>query len=189
MIWGPPLSGGHSTQTSAGQPSCSSSQKYAPLWRCAGCCPRLQPSSHWDIRSGRSLRGTEETWLRLNQRVFDRHPEAGSIDRADLALRMAQPWFDPNGLLMLVEGDNAIGYCWTKRHGAGVGEIYMIGLAPDHRGRGLGRPLTLAGLAHLSAAGDTVAKLYAEEANRQAVAMYEAMGFEVIKRMTLHRGG
>ena len=132
----------------------------------------------------------EETWLRLNQRVFDHHPEAGSIDRADLALRMAQPWFEHAGLLMLVDdASTAVGYCWTKRYGCGVGEIYMIGLAPEHRGRGLGRPLTLAGLQYLSKAGDGVAKLYAEEANPQAVSMYEGMGFEVVKRVTLHRGG
>ncbi|MEZ5167195.1 MAG: hypothetical protein R2695_12180 [Acidimicrobiales bacterium] len=48
---------------------------------------------------------------------------------------------DPSGGL--------VGFCWTKIHRDTVpalGEIYVIAIDPDHHGRGLGKPMTLAGL-------------------------------------------
>lgn len=128
----------------------------------------------------------EGRWLALNQRVFSHHPEAGAIDNADLALRMAQPWFDPNGLLILEEHGDPIGYCWTKLHSPDVGEIYMIGFVPERRGRGLARQLTLAGLAHLHEVGARTAFLYAEESNETAVGLYGSMGFAVARRVALY---
>lgn len=131
----------------------------------------------------------EGHWLLLNKQVFDHHPEAGAIDGADLALRMSQPWFDPAGLLILYQGDEAIGYCWTKMHDHATGEIYMIGLIPEHRGKGLARPLTQAGLDHLAASGADRAILYAEAANEAAIGLYATMGFEVERRLALYAPG
>jgi len=129
----------------------------------------------------------ESDWLVLNQRVFAHHPEAGAIDGADLALRMAQPWFDAAGLLLLFDGADAAGYCWTKLHDGELGEIYMIGLVPEYRGRNLARPLTSAGLDHLAATGATTAMLYAEASNLAAVGLYQSMGFQVVGRVVLHQ--
>ncbi len=127
----------------------------------------------------------EAAWLQLNRRVFGDHPEAGAIDVADLELRMAQPWFDPSGFLLLMDGPEPVGYCWTKRHAPELGEIYMIGLVPEARGRGLARPLTAAGLDYLSATGATRAILYAEAVNEPAIGLYRSMGFETIRRIAL----
>lgn len=151
---------------------------------------RSLPAEPPSIPDGVAVRaftvGSDESlWLLLNERVFAHHPEAGSIDRADLALRMAQPWFDPRGLLILEAAGVAVGYCWTKLHSAKIGEIYMIGLVPEWRGRGLARPLTRAGLQHLADKGATRAMLYAEQANRAAVNLYERMGFRVTRRLSL----
>jgi len=151
---------------------------------------RSLPAHPATLPEGYSLRsfqaGQDETpWLALNQRVFGDHPEAGAIDAADLALRMQQPWFDAGGFLMLEWCEQLCGFCWTKRHSAEVGEIYMIGLVPEHRGRGLARPLTAAGLDYLAAAGSTEAVLYAEGSNDAAVGLYESMGFEVVRRLSL----
>lgn len=132
--------------------------------------------------------GDEGLWLALNQQVFAHHPEAGAIDSADLALRMAQPWFDPAGLLILESDGGAAGYCWTKMHPGSVGEIYMIGLAPSHRGSGLAKPLTSSGLAHVARRGAQEAMLYAEASNDVAVALYQSMGFEVARRVVLYEG-
>ena len=127
----------------------------------------------------------EADWLVLNRRVFGGHPEAGSIDTADLELRMAQPWFDADGFLILFHGDEPLGYCWTKRHSAEVGEIYMIGLVPEARGRGLARPLTGAGLAYLNSSGATRVILYADAANEPAIGLYRSMGFQTVRRVAL----
>jgi len=127
----------------------------------------------------------EADWLVLNRRVFGDHPEAGSIDAADLELRMAQPWFDADGFLILFDEDEPIGYCWTKRHTAEVGEIYMIGLVPEARGRGLARPLTRTGLDYLSSTGAIRVILYADAANEPAIGLYRSMGFEIVRRVAL----
>ena len=58
----------------------------------------------------------DEAWARLNAAAFARHPEQGSLTLADLHERMAQPWFDPAGLL-LVEDDatgEVVAFHWTK---------------------------------------------------------------------------
>ena len=151
---------------------------------------RKLPAPPYPLPEGIAVRpfviGADEAdWLELNQRVFGNHPEAGSIDASDLALRMSQPWFDPDGFLILVVEDDLAGYCWTKRHSASVGEIYMIGLAPEYRGRRLARPLTAAGLEYLAATGATESILYAEAANAPAIRLYESMGFEVVRTLTL----
>ena len=127
----------------------------------------------------------ESAWLALNQRVFADHPEAAAIDESDLELRMAQPWFDPAGFLLLTDGEALLGYCWTKRHSIATGEIYMIGLIPESRGKGLARPLTSAGLDHLSRSGASRTILYAEATNHAALRLYESMGFVMARRIAL----
>jgi mycothiol synthase len=152
---------------------------------------RPLPASPGEIPAELSLRGfvpglDEKAWLALNHEVFAHHPEAGSIAGADLALRMAQPWFDPNGLLLLVEDDDAIGYCWTKMHPGRLGETYMVGIRAAYRGTGLARQLTLAGLDYLARQGATNGMLYAEASNATATGLYESMGFSVVREITLY---
>ena len=45
----------------------------------------------------------DETWVRLNAAAFSRHPEQGRLTVADLHERMAQHWFDPAGLILVVD--------------------------------------------------------------------------------------
>jgi len=130
----------------------------------------------------------EDAWLRVNARAFAWHPEQGRMTRADLELREAEPWFDPDGFLMAWRGDPAdggtlLGSHWTKVHPPGdaadhaVGEVYVLGVDPDAQGLRLGRALTDLGLAHLRARGLTEVLLYVEEDNAAAVRLYESRGF------------
>jgi len=120
-------------------------------------------------------------WLALNNRIFAGHPENGAWTLDDLHARMMQAWFDPADVLMLEVDGVVAGFCWLKvedRRGDGrVGEIYVIGAAPEVRGRGFGRYLLAAGLRHLVSRCADVAAIYVDDSNAAAVALYESTGF------------
>lgn len=137
-----------------------------------------------ESRSNVSTRGytpaDTEAWLRVNNRAFADHPEQGGWTAETLALRTAEPWFDPDGFRLYEDDGRVVAFCWTKVHGEldpPVGEIYVIGVDPDLHGRGLGRELTLAGLDWMSDHGLTSAMLYVDAGNTPAVRLYERLGF------------
>jgi mycothiol synthase len=118
--------------------------------------------------------------LRVNAAAFAHHPEQGSMDAAELAERMAEPWFDPDGLLVADTGSpdhRLLAFHWTKQHSAELGEVYVVAVDPAAQGRGLGRAVTAAGLAHLAAGGVRRIILYVESDNEPAVATYSRLGF------------
>ncbi len=107
------------------------------------------------------------------------------------------------------EGARLIAFHWTKVHGGSspththsgpeqshphphteesphghgpIGEVYVVGVSPQERGTGLGRAVTLAGLAHLRSCGLPEVMLYVDEDNRAAIALYEKLGFAVWDR-------
>jgi mycothiol synthase len=122
----------------------------------------------------------DETWVRLNAAAFARHPEQGRLTVADLHERMAQPWFDPAGLLLVVEDatGQVVAFHWTKvEEGSQSGEVYVVGVDPAHQGRGLGGPVTRLGLAHLARAGLREVELYVDGDNTAARRTYQRLGF------------
>jgi len=129
--------------------------------------------------------GDAEALLEVNAAAFAHHPEQGGLDAAGLAERMAEPWFDPAGLLLAVadnesggkSGGDLLGFHWTKQHDATLGEVYVVGVSPAAQGRGLGRVLTVAGLHHLAARGVAEVLLYVESDNTPARRLYEDLGF------------
>ncbi|MFW6597590.1 mycothiol synthase [Propionibacteriaceae bacterium Y2011] len=129
----------------------------------------------------------EEAWLAVNARSFADHPEQGRTTAADLAARMAEPWFDPAGFLLAVdpaEPDRVLGFHWTKIDPAApeVGEVYVLGVDPEAAGGGLGGVLLDAGLGHLVGRGVTTIELYVEGDNTRALRLYERAGFTVANR-------
>ena len=109
--------------------------------------------------------GDEAELLRVNAAAFAHHPEQGSMDAAELAERMAEPWFDPADLFVAVAGDRLLGFHWTKRHSATLGEVYVVGIDPASQGLGLGKVLVDAGLRLLRGGGADEVLLYVESDN------------------------
>jgi len=92
----------------------------------------------------------------------------------------------PKDVVLTYDGDKVIGYCWTKityegevAIGERKGRIFMLGADPDYRGRGVGKRVLLAGLAHLKSKGLRVAELTVDSENTVACALYRSVGFEV----------
>jgi mycothiol synthase len=123
--------------------------------------------------------------LRVNNAAFAWHPEQGGWTAADIAERRGEPWFDPAGLFMAVDAatDKLLGFHWTKVHTQTLGEVYVVGVDPAARGRGLGATLTVTGLRHLaersSGSDEPTVMLYVEGDNAAAVKTYRRLGFDV----------
>lgn len=134
----------------------------------------------------------EERWVAQNNAAFAGDTVQGTMTTALLANKERQGWFDPEGFVLFEERGELLASCWTKirRTGASVlGEIYVISVAPQAQGRGLGRLAVLEGLASLYARGVTLAELYVRRDNVAAYALYEALGFHLdMKVVELRRG-
>jgi mycothiol synthase len=126
----------------------------------------------------------DEHWAALNAAAFASHPEQGRLTLTDLHERMAQPWFDPAGLLLVVDdttGD-VVAFHWTKVEpttppAVPRGEVYVVGVDPAYQGRGLGGPVTSLGLAHLARLGLAEVELYVDGDNTAARRTYTRLGF------------
>jgi mycothiol synthase len=142
-----------------------------------------------DVPEGLTLRGFEPAdaaeFLAVNAAAFAHHPEQGALDAEGLAARIAEPWFDPSGLILGFDDQGLAGFHWTKRVDD-TGEVYVIGVAPRAQGRGHGKVLLQAGLAHLAAHGARRVLLYVDMAEPVAVRMYESAGFHVAHRDVLY---
>jgi mycothiol synthase len=141
----------------------------------------------------RTYRGPDDDaeLLRVNNAAFSWHPEQGGWTDREIAERRDEPWFDPEGLFLAFDDETGrlLGFHWTKIHagglpdGAGLGEVYVVGVDPSAQSRGLGSALTSTGLHHLaralSATSQPVVMLYVEANNSAAVNTYRKLGFEV----------
>ena len=131
----------------------------------------------------------EQEWLRVNAAAFADHPEQALIDSDDLADRMAESWFDPNGFFVATINDTMVGFHWTKQHQDQLGEVYVLGIAPSAAGGGLGKALLLTGLRSLQERGSTRVELYVEADNRAAIELYLSYGFATVSRDVMYAQG
>ena len=121
-------------------------------------------------------------WLDLNNAIFAHHPDQGNWALADLENRMAENWFDAAGFFLAVENEKIIGFCWTKIHDEfvnqdPVGELYVVGVHPEHSHKGIGRAVSIAALKYLVGKGLKQSMLYVDADNEKGLGLYNSLGF------------
>lgn len=155
----------------------------------------------------------DSEWLRVNNEAFAWHPEQGGQSLEQLKSAQDTDWFDPDGMWMLWQFDKnssaervgvecdggeyrCVGFHWTKipmeeqrkDEGTRAGEVYVVCLADEARGKKLGGPITLIGMGALLEQGAGVIELYVEGDNAPAVATYHNLGFSVVHTDVVYRG-
>ena len=126
---------------------------------------------------------TDKTqWLELNNTIFAHHPDQGNWAMGDLENRMAEHWFDAAGFFLVVEAETIIGFCWTKIHDEFVnqdpiGELYVVGVHPEHAHKGIGRAVSIAAMNYLVGKGLKQSMLYVDADNEKGLGLYKSLGF------------
>ena len=89
----------------------------------------------------------------------------------------------PEGILLLVQGRRVAGYNWTcifSNERSSIGVVWMTGVHPDFQGRGLGRPILLAGMKYLYGQGVDAIELMVDAVNPPARRLYLSAEFEKV---------
>lgn len=122
---------------------------------------------------------------RLVNAAFADHPTPIVMEEAMLLASLDDPNILDDDAIVLEDGASGepVGFCLNDvRRADGVvvsdhGEIGMIGVRPDARGRGLGRQLLRAGIGYLRSVGASRVTLAVNGRNDGALALYESEGF------------
>jgi mycothiol synthase len=134
-------------------------------------------------------------WLPLPQLVallndsFADHPGHVTWNLAQLMHAHARPDFDPSVTTLVSPADrpdDPIAFLQVGMRPAEgsdpapVGEVRLLGVLSEWRGRGLGRELPRAGVAEVRARGAGRVKLAVEAGNERALSLYRRTGFEPV---------
>jgi len=124
----------------------------------------------------------KDLWLALNNKIFTNHPDQGNWALADLENRMTENWFDAEGFFLAVKGNEIVGFVWTKIHQDlvnqdPVGELYVVGVDPDHAHQGIGRAVSVAAINYLIEKGLKRSMLYVDADNEKGLGLYTSLGF------------
>jgi len=142
--------------------------------------PLPAPINSYSIRT--YTNSDKGNWLELNNKIFAYHPDQGNWAMEDLDNRIGEPWFDPEGFFLAVEKEKILGFCWTKIHRDlvnqdPVGELYVVGVDPEHTHKGIGRAVSISALNYLTAKGLKHAMLYVDADNVKGLGLYTSLGF------------
>jgi len=120
--------------------------------------------------------GDTDGLIRVNRSAFDGHREAAALDMEAFDRYQREPWFDAEGVF-IADNDGVAGFCWTKVHPNGDGEIFRIAVDPIHQGTGMGISLLSAGFSYLASRSDVRrGVLWVDTANTTAARLYRSLG-------------
>lgn len=128
-------------------------------------------------------RGEEDRLTQIQNRSFTGTWGYNPNTVEEIIYRTSLSNSSPEDIILACDGDKPIGYCWTRityeaATGERKGQIFMLGVDPDYRGRGVGKGVLLAGLSYLKSKGLRVAELTVDSGNRVACSLYQSVGFK-----------
>ena len=130
--------------------------------------------------------GEEERLVQIQNRCFAGTWGYNPNTIEDIAWRLGIKGNSPDDVIFRWDGTKLIGYCWTVADcgqapstGRNKGRIYMMGVLPTHRHRGVGKKLLQAGLSHLKSKGREIIDITVDSKNKAAVKLYESEGFQL----------
>lgn len=124
--------------------------------------------------------GEEDVLAGIQNRAFARSWGFCPNTVEDIARRMRVPGVRPEGVLFVRRDGWVVAYCWTRVGGFGhprTGVIWMTGVDPAYRGRGMGRATLRAGMRYLLDQGVHAIELEVDERNTSARRLYFSEGF------------
>lgn len=131
-------------------------------------------------------RGDEDKLVHIQNRSFADTWGFNPNTVEEIVYRTGLPNCSPEDIILACDGDSVIGYCWTRIYVGGAeltinrkGRIYMLGVDPNYRGRGVGKEVLMAGLAYLRSKGVGIVELTVDGKNEAARALYGSAGFRV----------
>jgi mycothiol synthase len=128
----------------------------------------------------------EEVLTRLQNRAFAGHWGYNPNTVRDTVYSLNACGGSPSDVIMVLDGEIPAGYCWTKldcesapRGNDRKGYIFMLGVSPERRGKGIGMLALTAGLVHLKRRGVRTVELTVDSENTAACRLYRSAGFSV----------
>jgi mycothiol synthase len=143
------------------------------------------PSWPDDVRTRPIDRGRDlRAFVALFNAAFADHATPLQLDADRMAANQdVAPFRDEDLLLLERPSGELVGFCATepkRRQDGGVearGEIWTVGVRPDHQGHGYGRQLLRWGVGHLREVGVETVTLSVNGRNPRALGLYESEGF------------
>lgn len=135
------------------------------------------------------MRGEEDKLVQVQNRSFADTWGFNPNTVEEIVYRISLPNCAREDVIFACDGDSVIGYCWTRTYPGegsvtrgGKGRIYMLGVDPDQRGKGVGKEVLLVGLSYLKSKGLETVELTVDSKNEAARALYRSAGFRIQRR-------
>lgn len=139
---------------------------------------RGKSSAGYEVRP--MIAGQEVLLADLQNRAFTGSWGFAPNVPEELVYRTRMSGGRPEETLFLFVGEEPLAYCWTRITEAGnepIGIVWMIGTAPEARGRGFGRTMLVESIDSLLRRGASSVELTVYQDNVPAVELYRAVGF------------
>lgn len=146
--------------------------------------PDAEPPTGFGVRSF-VVGQDEEALTNLQNAVFGDSWGFCPNTVEEIEARLNFKTCDPEGMILVTDGERPAGYNWTFRAegpSGSTGWIAMTGVHPDYRRQGIGRTALMAGMRYLRKVGVRTIDLEVDSQNSAAMELYSLTGFRRVRQ-------